>query len=246
MDSNFNVLDNATLSIDLSTSWTNYSVIINTIAKDPSVPRLNMGVLWKDPNETAFYQWAGQVSNIAIDYPPPILKLWKFTVDESGSSWSVLPESSIIFDGLVRQTYGWGLTVRDTSFYLGGYLCTLSDVSSGAEATTIPGITSLNLTSGIWITDSTAGLNSQGTIAGQKVLAITASGVDQRDILVIIGGLDSCSSCGSDDYTSFNSITLYDPYINAWFAQQATGAAPSPREGFCAVSVKGDNGTYEM
>jgi len=240
-------LDNVTLSIELSTSWTNISVTINIILTDSSVPSLNQGVIWKDPNQTVFYPWAGQVSDIAIDYPPPPLKLWRFAVNGAGGSWSQVPESSTTFNTLVRQARGWGLTVGDTGYYLGGILSSLSDPSAGSTATSMSMITSLNFTSGAWSKDLRIDLNSQGTVIGQKVLAITALGLDQRDLLVLIGGYDpDCSSCGNSSYTYFSNITIYDPYIDLWLAQQATGPAPAPREAFCAVAIKGDNGTYEM
>lgn len=115
-------------------------------------------------------------------------------------------------------------------------------------------ITSLNSSSGEWNGEANINLNSQGTTLGARAVTVPAFGLDDRGLMVIMGGLDPGqnlslgSSLAQEDtsFTKFDNITLYDPYIDRWYTQTATGDIPAARKWFCAVSVKGDNGTYEM
>lgn len=164
-------VDNVTLSIDLSNSWINSSVVINAIPKDPSVPRLNRAILWGNPNQTAFYLWGGQTSNVAINYPPPANNLWKFSVDGAGGSWSEVQVFSSTFESLVLQGEGCGLTVGDTGYFLGGFLSPITDLSaSTGSSVAMPGIASLNFTSGAWSEDSTAGKSHVGRGISSRLL----------------------------------------------------------------------------
>lgn len=52
--------------------------------------------------------------------------------------------------------------------------------------------------------------------------------------------------CRQTGFVSFKNISIYDPYIDVWFAQQAAGQIPSARSYFCAIAVQGHNNTYEM
>ena len=109
-------------------------------------------------------------------------------------------------------------------------------------------VTSFNSSSRIWDDESPVRLNSFGTSVGACAVKVTALGLDQRGLIFIMGGWDPGTVAGEvpSDYVGFDNVTFYDPYIDIWYAQRATGDIPLPRGHFCAVSVPGDNGTYEM
>lgn len=66
--------------------------------------------------------------------------------------------------------------------------------------------------------------------------------------MIVVGGRDPGTNVSQPpaNYSAFDNVTLYDPYIDVWYAQKASGDIPASREEFCAVTVRGDNGTYEM
>jgi len=66
--------------------------------------------------------------------------------------------------------------------------------------------------------------------------------------MVIIGGRDPGTNVSQSpaNYFEFSNVTLYDPYIDIWYAQEAIGDVPTVRELFCAVTVPGDNGACEI
>lgn len=109
-------------------------------------------------------------------------------------------------------------------------------------------ITSFNTSSGVWRNDLITRIGSSGTIDGAQSGIVSALGLDGRDLIVIIGGFDpgTNASAPTKNYFDFGNITFYDPYIDRWYAQSAIGDIPGVREYFCAVSVAGDDGTFEM
>lgn len=76
-DDNNSSIDNYTYSIDLSSSWTNKTVVFNQIQKN--TPVLNYGTLWPDSTNSSFYAWAGEVSQAL-----PLIKCNKFLKNQSG------------------------------------------------------------------------------------------------------------------------------------------------------------------
>ena len=84
-------------------------------------------------------------------------------------------------------------------------------------------------------------------IQNPGVVNIPALGLDGRGLLIVLGGRDpGPTPWGPGALTSFKNITIYDTCIGTRYVQHATGDIPGPRERFCAVSIAGDNGTYEM
>ena len=72
--------ENYTYSIDLTSSWTNESVILHQILK-PEAPVLNAEVLWHDSSGEGFYAYNGAVSGAYPGTPPtpPDNALYHFT-----------------------------------------------------------------------------------------------------------------------------------------------------------------------
>lgn len=113
------LIDNFTLFIDLSSSWTNETVAINLIAKDPSMPILNNELLWNTDN-TSFYSWAGWESRL-VTSGPPVDQLWRYVgTADGGGVWSQVILSSSGFVKTFRRSSGSGVAIGDTGYYVGG------------------------------------------------------------------------------------------------------------------------------
>ncbi|KAF1987247.1 hypothetical protein K402DRAFT_55465 [Aulographum hederae CBS 113979] len=245
--------DNVTLSIDLRESWTNSSLVIKTISKH-SAPVFDNPKLWTSPDGTSFYLWSGLLNSLGPTVPPPASSLWKFTSDESGSgSWSqetidyAHPSSDSSEQPSRPDGFGCGITLGDTGYYVGGRVSAKSDpyeINGYFQKTT----TSYNMTSGVWNNKLYTKIGTTGAIIGASAGGVSAIGLDGRPLIVLIGGRDPGTDAKAKpaNYISFDNVTLYDPYIDRWYAQKASGEIPAFRELFCAVTVPGDNGTFEI
>jgi hypothetical protein len=86
------------------------------------------------------------------------------------------------------------------------------------------------------------------------VLALSGDNICTRSgcgLIVLLGGGDPGTNVSdltyySSHYFDFSNVTIYDPHIDVWYAQTATGDIPGLRDSFCLVTIPGDNGTYEM
>lgn len=101
--------DNYTYSIDLTSSWTNQSVVLKQISKG-SAPVLNTEALWLDDSGTTFYAYDGGVS---FSLPPadlpgaPENALWRFSPSGDSGRWSLVSVSPASnFSTLSRTTEG--------------------------------------------------------------------------------------------------------------------------------------------
>jgi hypothetical protein len=183
--------------------------------------------------------------------------LWKFTSDGTGNgTWSEEPinytapsSATGTSQNLFRPgNLGCSTTIGDTGYHVGGRIWDESDVDASPTGYFQNTITSFNMSSGVWSNDLNTSIGSVGTVVGASAGTITALGLDGRGLLVLIGGRDPGTNVTAPptNYYELSNVTLYDPYIDVWYAQQASGDIPSPREQFCTVIVPGDNGTYEM
>jgi hypothetical protein len=229
-------------------SWTNSTVQFNTITKAPA-PLLNQAVLWRTSDSKSCYSWGGGIS-IADGGVVPPRKLWKFTSDGDGKGlWAEDSASANDVSNLERRVSGSGTMVGDTGYYIGGLTTKYTDLNA-ADQLDIPrqGVISFNSSSKEWDTESSIGLNDFGTATAFETVSLPAFGLDNRPLLFILGGQDPAliPSNPSPEFLLYSNVTIYDPYIGRWFSQMATGEIPSARVDFCAVSMKGDNGTWEM
>jgi hypothetical protein len=138
--------------------------------------------------------------------------------------------------------------IGDVGYYVGGRVWKQSDMDASPTGYFQNTITTFNMSSGIWNNELKTSIGSSGTIEGASIGTITAFGLDGRGLIVLIGGRDPGTNVSAPiaNYFALSNVTLYDPYIDRWYAQQASGDIPPPREEFCAVTVPGDNGTYEV
>lgn len=245
--------DNYTLSIDLRKPWTNSTVVIKIIPKN-NAPVLNIDTLWADPDGKSCYLWSGEWSQLIKSPAPSSNSLWKFTSDaEGGGTWSQEPidfsATSHLSQHLLRPgRLGFGTTIGDVGYQIGGQVWGQSDNNSSPLGFFTSKITSYNMSSVAWNNDKNTHIGSAVTIGGASAQTLSASSSDGRELMVIFGGRDLGTDVNVQTTTYFelDSITIYDPYIDVWFSQQATGEIPAIREQFCAVTVRGNNGTYEM
>lgn len=180
--------------------------------------------------------------------------LWKFTINaEGGGVWSQEPidqdSVSPTSQRLLRPgRFGFGTTIKDVGYHVGGQVWGNSDKDSSRLGFFTNKVASYNISSGIWNNDHNTSLGSVGTIGGASAQTIFALNPGDRGLMVIFGGRDLGTNVTGPptDYFKLDNITLYDPYIDVWSTQQATGEIPAIREQFCAITVEGSNGTYEM
>jgi hypothetical protein len=207
------------------------------------------------PDGKSFYLWSGKVSFLTEAYDTNPDSLWRFTGDGTGNgTWVEEPISYIAPSTATSQTLfrpdgtGCSTTIGDTGYYVGGRVWQQSDVDASQGGYFQNTITSFNMSSGVWNNSLRTSIGSGGEIRDASAGSITALGLDGRGLIVLIGGRDPGwnATAPPTNYYDLSNVTIYDPSTDIWYAQQASGDVPSPREMFCTVTVPGDNGTYEM
>jgi hypothetical protein len=118
-----------TIAIDLRKSWTNATVTINTINK--TVPVWNQPYLSPEPDNSSFYQWGGEPSNLNIGWETAASALYNFQSDGlSGGECTVVGQTSTsIFKDLRRGFEGAAASRDDTWYLVGGVVSCHSDPS---------------------------------------------------------------------------------------------------------------------
>lgn len=245
-DTQVSRVNNQTLSIDLSSSWTNSSVQIAAHDKN-GAPVFNFPGLWSDGN-SAFYLFSGEVSLVAGDVDTPAVALWKFTATPSGGgSWEKQTTSDPqAFNQLTRPANALVAAGKGAGFVLGGYASGKTDPAAHAGDTPVPGIVSFDWQSGQWSNASAAAFTTYGTAVSGQMHFVPPFGDD--GLLVMLGG-ESTTPTRWDEASGqlqFNNVTMYEPGTGTWYSQATTGDAPPVRELFCVAGAEGKNGTYEM
>ncbi len=221
------------LSIDLSQSWTNSSVTIQSTSKPSGVPSKNKPSLWYDKQKDVLYTgYAGGPSNVAGQSESPMY-VWLFKPDHTGSgNWSgVIGSDDPIWNTLTRSnncliSYG-----SDSAYILGGTDPTNRD-------TLLPGLVQFNFTTRSFSNSSASGYTFNGTVASGSMHYVPFYG--PQGLFVIMGGENQI------DLKDFNVISVYDPSSRQWFNQTTTGYTPEPRREFCTAGIASTNGTYEV
>lgn len=183
---------------------------------------------------------------------PPVDILWRFSSDGAGGgAWS---QESISFESspspprLVRPVYGCSTTIGDVGYYIGGKVTYLSDPN------TLPGYGFSKhdylIQFLFWYLEWENSCRHRQLRYKRGIKSCEHSCVGSRrtGLMFILGGRDPGTNATQPpaNYIAFSNITIYDPYVDRWYAQQAERDIPDSREQFCAVSMPGDNGTYEM
>lgn len=237
------VLDNDTLTLDMSKSWTNDSAPFGSINKTQIVPNLNDGFIFPAPDNQSFFQFGGETNWLFNAWLAPPVSIAQFTIDGEGNgSWSEFNAGGGSgFNNITRPARALAATVDDTFFILGGLENSHTSQPTMNNTGSIPigGITSFNMTSGIWTNSS-----MPSHLVRPKALNGMLNSVPTFGPI----GLLLAAGTGTVDQAppKFDNITIYEPKNKTWHYQTATGNVPSGRDGACTVGIQGDNGTYEM
>lgn len=245
------VIAKSTYSIDVSSSWTNTTVIIKQIDKTIDDGAFNYPALWPALDNSSFYSYNGEKSDIDHPIVTGSNKLYKFTSDGSGGGqWSEDNQSytaSSNFTSLVRVGRFANACGPDACYAVGGWRSLTTD-SAIKDDIPAAGIVSFNLTSHHWYNDSLVGSVFTGPWRDGQLFFTDVAGSD--GVLIALGG-------SVTDLTGKNSIVLslmyvyiYDIATKSWY-QQATGGdvPPSPNSSYCAVGLQDGNPvekTYEV
>ncbi|KAK0125518.1 hypothetical protein ONS95_000474 [Cadophora gregata] len=242
-----------TLSIDMSKSWTNSSVVINSFSKPNGVPYLDDGTLWYNEKESTlqigFTGAAARFNNPEqAGYP---LGMWSFKLDgQGGGTWSqdTAATDAITSAGLTRPYQGLSAFGGDTAISIGGYenSRTVPENANVTDQIPIPGIVQYNMTTGTFTNSSAAGYNFNGTAERGTVHYIPFFG--PKGVYIILSGDISRRNLYSaaENIQPFSTLTLYDPATGTFFNQTASGNIPNGRIEFCATGANSTNGTYEI
>ncbi|PVH89554.1 hypothetical protein DL98DRAFT_477 [Cadophora sp. DSE1049] len=242
-----------TLSIDMSKSWTNSSVVINSFSKPSGVPYLDDGTLWYNEKENTlqegFVGAAARFNNPEDSGYP--LGMWSFKLDgQGGGTWSedTAATDAIVSAGFTRPYQGLSAFGGDSAINIGGYenSRTVPGNVNITDQIPIPGIVQYNMTTGTFTNSSAAGYNFNGTAERGMVHYIPFFG--PKGVYIILSGDISRRNLYSaaENIQPFSTLTLYDPATGTFFNQTASGNFPNGRIEFCATGANSTNGTYEI
>jgi hypothetical protein len=241
---------NQTLSILLSTSWTNSSVNILAIDKPADFPHLKYPWLWWNGVSRSIYSFGGETSYAVSNIVPP-LSIWALVPDDNGGgTWSeIYGPSDNIFNSLTRPNGGSPAFTPNAGYCLGGYVSewTSPQTIGLGGYLLVAGLVSFNFKDSSWSNISSAMYSLNGFSAWVETQFVPSYG--KTGVLLMVGGDAPTSqnyNAGSALRTMTN-ITIYDTYTQQWYHQTATGDIPAPRLQFCIAGAQAaDNSTYEM
>lgn len=177
--------DNRTYSIDLTSSWTNKTVSINSIYKAAQI--YNDAALWPDASGRSFYSYDGGYS-----FSIPVVNrttngLARFTPDGSSGSWSLVSNpASSNFSSLTRvmgASYGYG---NGLGFALGGRETTGTNSLLAPMAVLAPGLVIYDSSSNNWFNLSSTGYSSTGFASRGSLQFLPQFGT--KGLLLSVGG----------------------------------------------------------
>lgn len=162
--------------------------------------------------------------------------MWKFTSDATGGgAWSEEGINYTTSQSLLRPGgQDCGITLGEVGYYVGVRVWEEPDVNASPTGYCQDTITAFNISANTWSSTLKTSIGTEGTIQGASIGTISALGLDKRGLLVLIGGKDpgtnvSDAYYGFSHYFNFSNTTIYDPYIDVWYAQTATGDIPGVR-----------------
>lgn len=241
----------STYSIDVSSSWTNATVVIKQIDKAIDGRAFDYPKLWPTFDNSSFYSYNGDKGWFYTPANPPSNKLYKFISDGSGDGQWFEDDQSYTagsnFTNLARVGGSASACGPDTCYAVGGWRNSRTDNALDHD---IPaaGIVSYNLTSHQWYNDSLVGSVFQGPWRDGHLFFTDIAG--SEGALIAIGGSVSNLAGGNFIQLSFGYVYLYDIATKSWYQQGTGGDVPSlPKAEYCTVGLQGDNPvnkTYEV
>ena len=233
-----------TISIDLSTSWTNTT--IQKYSFDTQRPVTDghwskKPALFQDTTQNTIVQWGGwPYDNGDLSY------VFSFTLNDKGTvNWvkDTTPITNQV-DQTSPAIFGSAFTASNSTFYsLGGVVAE----ASSDPYTGIQGLIEYDFASNKWTNTSSIGATASGYLLGAEAEFTSAFG--EAGFLVFIGGSDPSTQEFDPDSAPLRdmaNITLYDIANKTWYHQIATGSIPPPRKFFCSVGVNSIQDTFEV
>ena len=245
---------NQTITIPLSTSWTNSTVQIQATDFPSSFPHMKSPTLWLDESSNLIWFFNGETSFITATDADP-LSIWAFSPDKSGSgTWKENNSpTDDVFNNLTRS-YGCGSTYSPTAGYcLGGYASehTTPNYDGSGSTLALGGMQIFDFADKSWSNISSAGASASGWNVWPVFQYVPAYG--RSGVIVLVGGdtptnqNDGNDASGQEPLRPMSNVTVYDIYNQRWLSQTATGDVPMGRLEPCFVGAQGgDNSTYEM
>lgn len=238
-------VDNDTLLIDISKSWTIDEIKFTSINKTSSgVLNLNDGFLIPAANSKSLFQFGGD-STFLLYTPRNPTSVSQFTVEGQGNgSWSAFhPGETSGFEHITRPSRALATTVDNTFFIFGGVLNSHSADETaaiqGAESYPLDGIVAWNMTTGRWTNESMPSHLVRPN--GLNGMLTSVPNFGPAGLLLAAG-----TGTVDDEAPDFGNITIYEPRDKTWHYQSTTGDIPAGRDRPCTVGISGDNGTFEM
>ena len=152
-----------------------------------------------------------------------------------------------MWNSLTWPAHGAGTYGEIGGFNLGG-----ASSSCTSQKTNIdgyipdPGLQFFNFTDQPWTNNSALGYSGDGTATYGGLVYVPTWG--KAGIVVAIGGQYVPQLNQWNDgqaYVPTNNISVFDPSIQTWYHQTASGDVPSERDRFCMVGTgAGDNSTF--
>lgn len=233
-------LANTILSIDLSLSWTNSTVRIQSTAKPSNCPSLNGPSLWYNQEESVFYTgFAGWLPNFRNDDATMDPSIWTFEPDGTGSgAWNeIISSGASALRSLNRPEQAYQAFGGDSAWVLGGF-----DQYDPGQYPYTASMVHFNMSSRTFANLSTpTSLANSGAMDNGAMHYVPSFG--PQGLFVVLGG-DTIQK--PEGLISFDTVAVFDPVKQEWWNQTTTGSPPTSRIEFCTAGINSTNGTYEM
>lgn len=226
-----------TLSIDLSKSWTNSSVVINQINATADVLG-HEGLFWQESTKSIL-RFGGD-SYKTDEKKESVFGLAVADTANGGGSWSLLHSSTDV----MWQHVTWPINPSFASsptvgFVLGGY----AQVGSSTTNSALLGLTLVNTTDDTYTTSYDVGpFSADGGVYMGAAQFVPSFGTGQG-VVIFLGG----RVFGGNTLYPMSQLTIYDVASKKWYTQTAVGDVPKARKTMCITGALGTNtSTYEM
>jgi hypothetical protein len=238
--------------------WTSQTVSLNRIDKD-GAPIVNVGNLWKDTSDAAFYAYNGDLASESYDVVSPANELWRFTPSGISGTWSNLGVSagaSLDFTDLVRVANAASVVANGIGYALGGYQSSgttdKAPFYENGEAVSglrmpVSGMVAYDMATGSWSNSTDSSFTQSGSFSRGQLQHLPDYGA--AGLLIPLGGSTSNASDDNDGripVDDLNTLSMYDIASGTWHTQRTSGEIPQSRVAFCSVGVRGDDGTFEV
>ncbi|KAH8898063.1 hypothetical protein GQ53DRAFT_678017 [Thozetella sp. PMI_491] len=238
---------NLTLSINLSTSWTNASV--KFIESKGSGSRFYKApALWKDPSSSSFFIIGGDSGFNGQAKDTEVAELMQYTTDgQGGGSWSKpQPSNPQELDKMKGTAYPASTSCGGLGLYTGSYSNPYTPTKSSNQVP-VPGLITYNSSSRAWANESLDPF--QHTHVYGEMVCLPSFGTN--GLALFLGGAAGGATSASNFDTAlsslpFTNLTFYDPVAKSWYWQAAAGDFPQARTQFCSAAVQSPNGTTEI